>query len=108
MWTIEQALAYVEDVRWQYAKTMPDWPHEYTVKSWRPELASDFEAFCRFIEETGVVEPWPPAPADTIYRNHYLVIGRHKYWAMGPQGDQDPIERKTVINREALAPGEEP
>lgn len=37
---------YIGEVRWLYAKTMPDWPHEYTLKAWRPELASSFEAFC--------------------------------------------------------------
>lgn len=27
---------YIGQVRWQFAKTMPDWPHEYTVKAWCP------------------------------------------------------------------------
>ena len=28
------AQRHIRMVRWQYAKTMPDWPHEYTVKAW--------------------------------------------------------------------------
>ena len=64
---LDEAMAYLADVRWKYAKTMPDWPHEYTVKSWRPELADRFEAFCRLIRETGFVEPWPPPPATARY-----------------------------------------
>ena len=90
-------------MRWLYAKTMPDWPHKYTVKSWRPELAAQFEAFCRLVEDAGTLEAWPPAPGEPIYHNHYLVIGQHRYWAMGPLGDGNAIERKSVINREALS-----
>ena len=78
---------------------MPDWPHEYTIKSWRPDLSTEFEGFCRSIAEHGFVEPWPPAPARAIYHNHYWVIGEHKYWGMGPHGDLDPPEGMTVINR---------
>lgn len=96
---LDEATAYIGEVRWQYAKTMPDWPHEYTVKSWRPELSTRFEAFCLLIQETGFVEPWPPPPATARYANTYLVIGRHTYWPMGPLGDSDPIEDKSVINR---------
>jgi hypothetical protein len=97
--TDASALAYIGSVRWQFAKAMPDWPHEYTVKAWRPDLTDDFERFCLLLENVGVVEPWPPPPAQPIYNNRYLVIGRHKYWALGPRGDQDLPEDRTVINR---------
>jgi hypothetical protein len=97
---LERAAGYVDDVRWRFAKTMPEWPHEYTIKAWRPELSAAFESFCQLILDEGVVEPWPPAPDRPIYHNCYLVIGAHKYWAMGPLGDRDPIEGKSVINRE--------
>jgi len=96
---IEDAQGYVAEVRGRYAKTMPDWPHEYTVRSWRPDLAEAFEAFCHLIQKTGIAAPWPPAPAAAIYHNHYLVVGPQKYWAMGPRGDADPVKLKTVINR---------
>lgn len=85
---------------------MPDWPHEYTVKAWRPDLAEEFEAFCRLILEDGEQHPWPPPPARPIYRNHYLVVGEHEYWAMGSQGDSDSVEDKTVINRTDVPAGE--
>lgn len=97
------ALVYIDEVRWQFANTMPDWPHEYTVRAWRPDLAATFEAFCQLILDEGLVEPWPPAPAQAIHHNHYLVIGEHKYWALGPMGDSDPVRDQTVINREAWA-----
>jgi hypothetical protein len=100
MINLASAAGYIDDVRWQFAKTMPEWPHEYTIKAWRPKLSSAFEQFCQLILDQGNVEPWPPAPDKPIYHNHYLVIGSHKYWAMGPLGDGDPIEAKSVINRE--------
>jgi hypothetical protein len=34
-----------------------------------------------------------------VYHNRYLVLGSWKYWAMGPLGDLDQIEGKTVTNR---------
>ena len=96
---VEAARRYIATVRWKFASTMPDWPHEYTVKDWRPELSLGFEAFCRLIKAEGFVEPWPPAPARAIYHNHYLVIDEWKYWAMGADGDLDPPDQLTVINR---------
>lgn len=93
---------YITQVRWQFAKTMPDWPHEYTVKDWRPELAESFEAFCRLILADGTVEPWPPPPEAPIYHHRYLVVDDHKYWTMGLQGVDDSVTEKTVINRTAV------
>ena len=97
--------SFIAVARWQFATTMPRWPHEYTVKAWRPDLAADFEAFCRVIEGLGAVEPWPPPPQRPIYHNTYLVIGVLKCWAMGPQGDRDAPEDATVINRTRILDG---
>lgn len=102
--SIVKAQDYIDQVRWQYAKTMPDWPHEYTIKSWRPDLAREFESLCQLILNEGVVAPWPPPPAPAIYHNNYLVVGDWKYWAMGPRGDSDAVTDKTVINREYCGP----
>ena len=87
---------------------MPKWPHEYTVKGWRLDLASAFEAFVHVVEQHGTVEVWPPPPAETVYRNRYLVLGDWKYWAMGPLGDQDQTEGKSVINRAWVGGGDSP
>jgi hypothetical protein len=93
------AADFIEARRWRFASTMPDWPHEYTVKSWAPDEPDAFVAFCELIQERGAVEPWPPLPAEPLYHNRYLAIGDHKYWAMGPKGDRDAVEEMTVINR---------
>ena len=98
------ATTYITRVRWRFATTLPEWPHEYTVKAWRPDATDEFVWFCRLIRSEGVVEPWPPPPQAPVYRNHYLRVGDHQYWAMGPRGDRDPPEEMTVINR-ARVPG---
>ena len=51
------------------------------------------------IAAQGVVEPWPAAPEKPICHNRNLLVGAHKYWAMGPNGDKDSPEDATVINR---------
>lgn len=38
---LDAAGAYIATARWKFATTMPDWPHEYTVKDWRPELIAE-------------------------------------------------------------------
>ncbi len=81
---------------------MPDWPHEYIVRTWRPDLDQDFSTMCGLIRAAGIAEPWPPPPARPIYHNRYLLIGGFKYWAMGANGDTGPIDQLTVLNRVAV------
>jgi hypothetical protein len=78
---------------------MPDWPHEYTVRAWRPDLETKFNAMCDLIRATGTARPWPPPPARAIYNNHYLALDDYEYWAMGDDGDRGPVRGLTVINR---------
>jgi len=92
------AAAYVSKVRWQFAKTMPQWPHEYTVREWAPELEAEFEAFVALIREAGVIKPWPRTSQKPRYRLSYLTIGDWEYWSMG-----EPIARTTIINRAGSA-----
>jgi len=92
--TIEEARTYIAEVRWQFAKTMPQWPHEYTVRSWRSDLDEEFCAFAEMIRRQGVIKPWPADAAILRYRHTYLEIDGWDYWTMG-----SPIEETTVINR---------
>jgi hypothetical protein len=91
--TLDKARAYISEVRWQFAKTMPQWPHEYTVRQWRPDKDADFAAFTLFIRAAGTVKPWPPDQTPK-YRNSYLSIDEWEYWTMGAS-----IAATTVINR---------
>jgi len=54
------------------------------VKAWRPKQLSSSRALCRLIERESDVQTWPVTPAEPIYRNRYLVMGEHTYWAIGP------------------------
>lgn len=46
---LAQARTYIAQVYWRFAKTMPQWPHEYTVRNWRPDLEAEFFAFVELI-----------------------------------------------------------
>ena len=50
---IEDARAYIDEVRWQFAKTMPQWPHEYTVRDWRTDLDDIFADFVELVRAQG-------------------------------------------------------
>ena len=96
--TIEDARGYIAQVRWQFAKTMPQWPHEYTVRKWREDLDTEFAAFAELIRRIGVVKPWPADAAVPRYHNTYLELDGWEYWTMG-----ESIPATTVINRALLA-----
>ncbi len=99
--TIDDARDYIADVRWQFAKTMPQWPHEYTVRGWRPDLDELFAAFVELIRHRGDVKPWPRDSEQPRYHHTYLVIDGWQYWTMGA-----PTDETTVINRARLnSPG---
>ncbi len=82
---------YIKSVYWKYAKTMPEHPHEYTLKEWNPDKKDMFEKFCIFIRENGY--------DDYFYRKklRYYNLDGYKYWTMG-----SPIEETILINRAKL------
>jgi hypothetical protein len=91
---IDEARRYIAKVRWQFAKTMPQWPHEYTVRHWRQELETEFVAFAELIRREGMVKPWPREAIRPRYHHAYLEVDGWEYWTMG-----EPIPETTVINR---------
>jgi hypothetical protein len=91
---VDAATLYIAEVRWQFAKTMPQWPHEYTVREWRPDLASTFVAFAELIRRDGIVKPWPADATVPRYHHTYLEIDGWDYWTM-----DGPITATTVVNR---------
>ncbi len=58
-YTTDDAREYISRVRWQFAKTMPQWPHEYTVLKWSADLEPEFRAFVALIRSDGIIKPWP-------------------------------------------------
>jgi hypothetical protein len=81
--TIDDARSYIAQVGWHFARTMPQIPHWYTLRKWRPELDDAFVSFVLLIRRVGEQHPWPDPPARPRYHNHYLEIDGWKYWTMG-------------------------
>lgn len=85
---------------WRYAKTMPECPHEYTVRDLSPGGEkttamgdSEFEWFVRLIRDKGELAEWGGKVRP------YLRVGGYRYWTMGA-----PVEETTIINREPVTP----
>ena len=95
--TDDDARDYVAKVRWQFATTMPQWPHEYTVVRWRPEFAEQFFNLVARIRTDGIVKPWPPDAATPRYHHHYLELDGWEYWTM-----DDILADTKLINRARL------
>jgi hypothetical protein len=95
--SLDDASAYITKVRWQFAKTMPQWPHEYTVLQWRQDLEPEFRSFVALIRSAGVVKPWPRDSTSPRYHHTYLALGEWEYWTMG-----EPIDETTLVNRALL------
>ncbi len=99
--TADDSVAFIAEVDWRFAKTMPQWPHEYTVREWRPDLARKFFDFVALIRRDGIVKPWPRDAAIPRYRHTYLTLDGWEYWSMG-----EPIPETALINRARLVQAE--
>ena len=77
---------FVDTAQWTFAKTMPEWPHEYIV---RERVDDDlFEKMVHHIRQHGF---------DGRFYNRVLTYYAEDgllYWTMGA-----PIEETTIINR---------
>lgn len=77
---------FIDSERWTFARTMPEWPHEYLVrKRVDPEM---FEATVRHIRAHGF--------EGRFYRRSitYFAEDGLLYWTMGAA-----IDETTIINR---------
>jgi len=81
-----QAKQFIEQANWTFAKTMPQWPHEYTVKN--QNVVSEFEEFVRYIQHAGVY------CKKTFWTRTYLDVGEWYYWTMSSL-----VKRTRIINR---------
>lgn len=80
---------FIAGARWQFAKTMPKWPHEYTVRDWND--AGQFEAFIHYLFHYGEYRK------EYNWNRVYLDVGEYYFWTMG-----HPVKETTVINRARL------
>ena len=90
--TIDEFRNFIGTRRWRYAQTMPQWPHEYTVRRFDDpeEHQVLFEEGVAFIRARGELRKFEPTGKSSVYFN---VDGR-QYWTMGA-----PVEQTTIINR---------
>ena len=82
----EDLRSFVKGERWTYAKTMPEWPHEYLVRE-RVDRQL-FEALVTHIRSQGY-EGRFYGKSIIYYEEDGLV-----YWTMGA-----PLSETTIINR---------
>ena len=92
----DDARGYIAKVGRQFVKTLAQWPHEYTVRGWRPDLERDFVEFVALIRCDGTVKPWPGNAAAPRYHHTYLELDGWE-WTIGA-----PAPETTVINRALL------
>ena len=97
--THDELEQYIAGSRWQYAKTMPEHPHEYTIKKWAPTRQAEFEAAVMFIREHGYKKKWTNSATGRTYTYTYYNVGKHCYWTMGA-----PLDQTILINRALIAP----
>ena len=85
----EEFAAFVRAAPWRFAATMPQIPHEYTLR--RQHDPATFEAAVAFIRERGYPAKW-----GRHTHTYYDHDGR-KYWTLGW-----PIAQTIVLNRADL------
>ena len=90
----EKVIILLKDHDYRYAKSMPRFPHFYTLKkTW--EKAREFERCASFIQRYGYEHTF----GKITYR--YISFGGLKYWTMGA-----PISETILINRAVDNPQE--
>jgi len=82
----ENLLEFIESVRWTYAKTMPEWPHEYIVRNRVDEEL--FVKLVKHIRKNGYEGRFYSKPMT------YYDYDGMTYWTMGA-----PFEETIIINR---------
>ncbi len=88
--TSEEVAQAIKEHAWIYAKTMPQNPHEYTLrKQWGDDAL--FDAVVTHIREHGY---------ETVYQGRKYIqldVGEFFYWTMG-----SPLKDTILINRKRL------
>ena len=83
-----RAIRYINRVKWQFAKSMPETPHSYTVVTWDGGLEGEFRWLATMIQKYSIQELWAAGRYSS-----YLYIKRHKYWIMSKPKDCILINR---------------
>jgi hypothetical protein len=78
--------SFVAGAAWTYARTMPETPHEYTLRRQHDELT--FERAVAYVRAAGYDARWKGR------RNRYLEHDGWRYWTLGA-----PLAATVVLNR---------
>lgn len=78
----------IKSVKWQFAKTMPDIPHEYIVIENYPKKKDEIRQFVKEIESNGYTQNF------FTKEYKYLEIGDYKYWVIENIINRAKIEEK--------------
>jgi len=85
---------FVAESEWRFARTMPECPHEYTVRDLSPAGEKttamghrEFEWFVQLIRNKGEPAEW------NGHVKPYLRVGDWRYWTMGA-----PVEETTITS----------
>ena len=84
---------FIASRKWQFARTMPENPHEYTVRKWKPS-AFEQARFDRFVKLL-VTEGWRGKFGKRWWP--YIDVDGYSYWTFG-----SPLENTTLINRKRI------
>lgn len=95
MHIIDDFKKFIGTRHWRYAKTMPQWPHEYTVRRYDDPQAGQtvFEEAVAFIRAHGERRTFEPTGNSFVY----LDIDGRQYWTMG-----ELVAETIIINRALL------
>jgi hypothetical protein len=88
--TMDELRSFVQESKWIFAKSMPQTPHEYTLRRDAKD-ESLFERVVMHIRQVGYRQKW----GKTTYT--YLDIDGWQYWTMG-----SPLDQTILINRAKL------
>lgn len=100
-WQVSDFIKFVGEHKWIFARTMPENPHEYTLR--RDTSGITFDEAVRFIRQHGSIEFFK----GRAYK--MLAVEDHKYWTMGsPLGSTSLINRKGWLATTGNPVGEPP
>lgn len=93
--------AYISAAEWRYAKSMPRWPHFYTMLEWDLARADGFGELMRALAEHGYDEWWPEDVEEYAYASprkvRYFKLDGWRYWAASTTGGEpDMVNRAQV------------
>jgi hypothetical protein len=92
--TIDELREFVRTSPWKFASTMPEIPHEYTLRVKSPD-EKNFERVVLYIRQAGYRAEFGSATYT------YLDIDGWKYWTMGAA-----LGETILINRAKLEPSD--